>query len=80
MKPFRPATHCGSTYPAGATCVLPNPNGKTLVGLIQEPGKIDIDTLCFRSQMLPHKAAGILLNLEYNGVVRSLPGKVNALN
>ncbi|MBK7249107.1 MAG: hypothetical protein IPI05_15795 [Flavobacteriales bacterium] len=50
------------------------------MGLIQEPGKIDIDTLCFRSQMLPHKAAGILLNLEYNGVVRSLPGKVNALN
>ncbi|MBK7285679.1 MAG: hypothetical protein IPI95_00420 [Flavobacteriales bacterium] len=56
------------------------PDEQTLVDLIKAQGKIDIDTLCFRSQMLPHKAAGILLNLEFNGVVRSLPGKVYALN
>ena len=56
------------------------PEEQTLVDLIKAQGKIDIDTLCFRSKMLPHKAAGILLNLEFNGVVRSLPGKVYALN
>ncbi|MBX2983932.1 MAG: DNA-processing protein DprA [Flavobacteriales bacterium] len=56
------------------------PEEQTLVDLISAQGKIDIDTLCFRSKMLPHKAAGILLNLEFNGVVRSLPGKMYALN
>lgn len=56
------------------------PDEQALVDLIQEHGKIDIDTLCFRSRMLPHKAAGILLNLEFNGVVRSLPGKVYAMH
>lgn len=56
------------------------PEEQTLVDLIRAQGKIDIDTLCFRSRMLPHKAAGILLNLEFNGVVRSLPGKMYALN
>ena len=50
------------------------------LNLIKEQGKMDIDTLCFRSRMQPHKAAGILLNLEFNGVVRSLPGKVYAVN
>ena len=56
------------------------PDEKTLVDLIKEQGKIDIDSLCFRSRMPPHKAAGILLNLEFNGVVRSLPGKMYAVN
>lgn len=56
------------------------PDEQTLVDLIREQGKIDIDTLCFRSRMPPHKASGILLNLEFNGVVRSLPGKVYELN
>ena len=56
------------------------PDEQALVDLIKEQGKIDIDTLCHRSKMMPHKAAGILLNLEFNGVVRSLPGKVYALN
>lgn len=56
------------------------PEEQTLVDLIREQGKIDIDTLCFRSKMPQHKAAGLLLNLEFNGVVRSLPGKVYALN
>lgn len=56
------------------------PDEQTLVDLIRAQGKIDIDTLCFRSRMLPHKASGILLNLEFNGVVRSLPGKIYALN
>src|SRR5690606_5996476 len=48
------------------------PEEQALVDLIKAQGKIDIDTLCFRSKMQPHKAAGILLNLEFNGVVRSL--------
>lgn len=56
------------------------PEEQALVDLIKAQGKIDIDTLCFRSKMQPHKAAGILLGLEFNGVVRSLPGKMYALS
>lgn len=56
------------------------PEEQALVDLIKAQGKIDIDTLCFRSKMQPHKAAGILLNLEFSGVVRSLPGKMYALS
>lgn len=55
------------------------PDEQALVDLIKDQGKIDIDTLCFRSRMLPHKAAGLLLNLEFNGIVISLPGKVYTL-
>lgn len=56
------------------------PDEQTLVDIIKAKGKVDIDTLCFQGRMLPHKASAILLNLEFNGVVRSLPGKVYALN
>ncbi len=56
------------------------PEEQVLVDLIRTQGKIDIDSLCFRSKMPQHKAAGLLLNLEFSGVVRSLPGKVYALN
>ncbi|MCO5275777.1 MAG: DNA-processing protein DprA [Flavobacteriales bacterium] len=56
------------------------PDEQALVDVIRAQGKIDIDTLCFRSKMPQHKAAALLLNLEFNGVVRSLPGKVYALS
>lgn len=56
------------------------PEEQALVDVIRMQGKIDIDTLCHRSNMPQHKAAGLLLNLEFNGVVRSLPGKLYALN
>jgi DNA processing protein len=56
------------------------PDEQVLVDAIRMQGKIDIDTLCHRSKMPQHKAAGLLLNLEFNGVVRSLPGKMYALN
>ncbi|MBP8822282.1 MAG: DNA-processing protein DprA [Flavobacteriales bacterium] len=56
------------------------PDEQALVDLIRAQGKIDIDTLCHRSKMPQPKAAGLLLNLEFSGVVRSLPGKVYALN
>jgi hypothetical protein len=32
------------------------------------------------SKLPQHKAAGSLLNLEFNGVLHSLPGKVYQLN
>lgn len=56
------------------------PDEQTLVDIIKAKGKVDIDELCVQSRMAQGKAAGLLLNLEFSGVVRSLPGKVYALN
>ncbi len=56
------------------------PDEQQLVDLIRTQGKMDIDTLCFRSKMPQNKAASLLLNLEFNGIVRSLPGKMYAVN
>ena len=56
------------------------PDEQTLVDVLRAHGKLDIDTLCVQSRMAQGKAAGILLNLEFNGLVRSLPGKVYVLN
>lgn len=56
------------------------PDEQTLVDIIKAKGKVEIDELCAQSRMTQGKAAGLLLNLEFSGVVRSLPGKVYALN
>ena len=56
------------------------PDEQTLVEIIRAKGKIAIDELCVQSKMAQGKAAGLLLNLEFSGVVRSLPGKVYELN
>ena len=56
------------------------PEEQTLVDIIKAKGKVDIDELCLQSRIPQGKAAGLLLNLEFNGVVRALPGKVYALN
>lgn len=56
------------------------PDEKSLVDIIKAKGKVDIDELCVQTRMSQGKAAGLLLNLEFNGVVRSLPGKMYALN
>lgn len=56
------------------------PDEQTLVDIIKAKGKVDIDELCVQSRMAHGKAAGLLLNLEFSGVVRSLPGKVYQLN
>lgn len=56
------------------------PEEQALVDVLRKKGKVDIDTLCVESRIPQGKAAGLLLNLEFNGVVRALPGKVYALN
>ena len=56
------------------------PEEQALVDIIKARGKVDIDELCLQSRMAQGKAASLLLNLEFSGVVRSLPGKVYTLN
>lgn len=56
------------------------PEEQAIVDVLKAKGKLDIDSLCFAVGMLPHKASSVLLSLEFNGVVRSLPGKVYELS
>ncbi len=56
------------------------PEEQVLVDIIKAKNKVDIDELCVQSKMAQGKVAGLLLNLEFSGVVRSLPGKVYQVN
>lgn len=56
------------------------PDEQVLVDILREHGRTDIDELCLKSRMPQGKAASLLLNMEFNGVVRALPGKCYALN
>ncbi len=49
---------------------------KQLFDLIQEESEIAIDSICYRVQMPVSKVSPLLLSLEFNGLVRCLPGKV----
>lgn len=56
------------------------PDEQLLVDIIKAAGSAHIDDLCVKSRWAQGKVAGLLLNMEFNGVVRSLPGKVYRLN
>ena len=56
------------------------PDEQTLVDIIKAQGSAHIDELCVKSKWAQGKVSGLLLNMEFNGVVRSLPGKVYQLN
>ncbi len=49
---------------------------KKIVDIIEEHKKIGIDRICLLAQMPSSKVASALLNLEFNGVVACLPGKI----
>lgn len=55
------------------------PDEELIVNVLKEKGDLDIDTLLIESKILPAKAATILLNMEFEGVLRCLPGKVYRL-
>lgn len=48
---------------------------KKIYGLILDGGEKDIDTLAYESKSTPGELATILLNLEFKGAIKSLPGK-----
>lgn len=56
------------------------PDEQTLVDIIKAQGGAHIDDLCAQSRWAQGKVAGLLLNMEFNGVVRSLPGKMYQVN
>ena len=46
-----------------------------VIDLIHEAEEIGIDQLSYRSEIGPAELASLLLDLEFKGLVRSLPGK-----
>jgi DNA processing protein len=52
---------------------------KILVDILKETEESSIDYLCSQSKLGMSKVASALLNLEFEGVVRNLPGKLYIL-
>lgn len=50
-----------------------------VVNVLKDKGDLDIDTLLLETRLLPAKAAAVLLNMEFEGIIRCLPGKVYRL-
>ncbi|MBX2945556.1 MAG: DNA-processing protein DprA [Cyclobacteriaceae bacterium] len=53
---------------------------KTILNLLLEKSPLMIDELSWKSNLPVSQLASVLLGLEFNGVVKSLPGKLYALN
>lgn len=51
-----------------------------LISLFKDNGASNIDVICNKMEMTQGKVSAILLNLELNGIIRSLPGKMYDLN
>jgi DNA processing protein len=49
---------------------------KILVKVLQEKGRLDIDSLTLHAKMPMSKVSSTLLNLEFAGVLKALPGKM----
>jgi DNA processing protein len=56
-----------------------SPDEELIVSTLREKGDMEIDTLLLETLLMPAKAASVLLNLEFEGVIRCLPGKVYRL-
>ncbi len=52
-----------------------SPEEKKMVSLLEENGETGIDKLVIQSELSTSKVAAALLNLEFNGMINSLPGK-----
>jgi len=53
-----------------------SPEEEILVNIIREKESVEIDKLCITSEMPVSKVSALLLNLEFEGIVKCLPGKV----
>ena len=55
----------------------PEQNG--IVTLLKKHKQLTIDQICTRSKLPVSKISPLLLDLEFSGIVQSLPGQVYAL-
>jgi len=53
-----------------------NPEEKMIVDLLRAEGETAIDLICIKTSLSMNKVSPTLLNLEFAGIVKGLPGKV----
>jgi DNA processing protein len=53
-----------------------NPDEKLIVELLRKEGETAIDLICIKTTLPMNKVSPTLLNLEFAGIVKGLPGKV----
>lgn len=56
-----------------------SPEEDLIVAALKENGDLEIDSLLIKTAIVPSRAATVLLNLEFEGIIRCLPGKVYKL-
>jgi len=56
-----------------------SPEAEHIVNLLRERGQTGIDDLCAESGLNMSQVSTVLLNLEFEGVVKCLPGKIYGL-
>ena len=48
---------------------------KEILGVIKKLDTPSLDRICYETKILNSEMASLLLNLEFKGVIKSLPGK-----
>ncbi len=56
------------------------PHQEALYNILQKNGECSIDKLCYESNLNTGQVASALLSLEFEGLVKSLPGKMYKIN
>ena len=56
-----------------------NNDEKTIVNVLSATDKMAIDNIALKAEFPMSKTAALLLNLEFNGIVKSYPGKMYKL-
>ncbi len=51
-----------------------------IINLIKDSQPVHVDEICQKLQLTPGKASGLLLQLEFGNLIKSLPGKLYTLN
>jgi DNA processing protein len=51
-----------------------------IVNLLKDIQAMHVDEICSKLQLTPGKASGLLLQLEFSNIVKSLPGKLYTIN
>jgi len=61
----------------GQTALFPelDPNEKNILNLIGETNQINIDQLAYQAKLSSSEMATLILQLEFKGLIKTLPGK-----
>jgi len=57
-----------------------SPEEELLVQVLKQAGNMSIDSISFKTSFPMSKVSCLLLKLEFEGIIKSLPGKIYALN